>query len=1169
MICTNFCKRILIGFTLFFISILAVAQETSTAAPAIKTFAMQSDITGAASNSVNLFSGDVTFPLNLVSLPGHNGLDASVSLTYNSNVQDQVSTWNLENPAGIVGLGWSLDVPKIVSDYKQTGAKEDDEYYLVQSGTSNKLIRTTQAYDYEAGAHYYIYETQNYQFWKIRYYYDYYEVSGPGFSGGANKWVITTEDGTQFIYGDQYSGRNTVQYMVRWSNWMGNSAQINNQSRLAVVWNLSQVVNKWNEKITFDYEQVEQYVGSTVGQKHTEASYLKQITDVYGRKIQFFYEEKNPQFYTEPHTERPEPDAYQESYETKYLDHIDVIQEDFSKLLSVKLAYSTLIGVANGAAKQLLTSIVQKNATGGSLPGMQFSYNVDGGPTHGFIKTIKYPGGGAVTYNYSGGKVLPRSNRQRTITAPAGYAEPKVFVGEDYVAVIWREYNGTHDKGVKGLVLYMYTWVGEWKEQYIGGIGACPLTDDGKEFQYFDVAIQKDFFAVLTEISSNYHNNLQIVYRSPHELGKWSTNPIYNQDYGGRFPRLLSGTNFIAVGPVVYPQKIKFYAYSGGSWNVSMPPDPGSFSHHYYTAANNFFISHSGYPNNDINFYYLTEDKKWVKKSLPSSLEFTSDDRNNTSFWYAGNSMAIVMANHNPEYAYLWDFTYNSFFQDIHDVNGNEIFGSLDDWRPVYMENNSMVGVFGRLARYDGYYWYTTNADVYTSFTDDYYSYGDDYVVRPTSYQGIGFYRGKRLVFDPNQLAWQPDVLMYGPDEGQDVANAGIDYYYFGNGYYYRKPNGTWEKKITFSASDMANKRFIPISGFPRFDVIVDVNPCPVERVVVFKNGEAQQFPLYGQRIIDKSNRFKSHGVSYNTIVSFPSNFSAHEDANVLQLNRLVSNDITGTQVDYPVTYITVNDGGQDRYTSFDYDLQYAFFDETGSTARYNKVTAVPGSANPASRPFGYTTTYFNNGLTSIEAGVPVLSSLWLGSPYKTEVYDNNNQLISSTKTDYTVYSKQMNNSDGTPVNTAYYFRPTSTSATQDGIQTFTANVYDQNTGMIKESTINDFNSKQNQLKITYKYFWEQYDPTRSLNILSSVIQTKKTITTASGQLVSDVQAVTWKNWNNVFAPHKSYQWTRTGNADFDFNNWSGTGEPSADWIKKTQIDALDATGNIIQMTNR
>jgi hypothetical protein len=177
--------------------------------------------------------------------------------------------------------------------------------------------------------------------------------------------------------------------------------------------------------------------------------------------------------------------------------------------------------------------------------------------------------------------------------------------------------------------------------------------------------------------------------------------------------------------------------------------------------------------------------------------------------------------------------------------------------------------------------------------------------------------------------------------------------------------------------------------------------------------------------------------------------------------------------------------------------------------------------------------------------------------------------LISSEKTNYDVYSKDILNVDGNIVYTSHYVRPASTVATRDGIVTSTTSTYDAYTGLIRESTMNDYNSKQNQFKTTYKYFWEQYDPNRIMNILSPVIQTRKSVTTASGQVVTDVMAVTWKSWNNVYAPHKTYQWKRTGSADFDFNNWSGTGEPTADWLKLINIDVVDAAGNPIQVTNR
>jgi hypothetical protein len=476
--------------------------------------------TGAASNSVNLFTGDVALPLNLVSLPGANGLDVNVSIAYNSNVQNIVDTWNLEAPTGILGLGWSMDIPKIVADHKQTGAREDDTYYLLEGGSSNRLVRTASGTD--ASGPYYVYETQNYQFWKIKYYYDISEITGSSSYGdGPNKWVITKEDGTTYIYGDKDSGRNTLQYTVRWQNWIGNSAQIDGQSQLVHAWNLSEIINTWSNRITFEYDNVEQFVGSTSGQKQTEASYLKKIADTNGKKISFFYNEKDPQFYLEPHIERPEPDAYQEFYERRYLDHIDVSQEAGLELFSIHFAYRSVNG-GTATAKMVLASIAQRSPTGNYLPPLQFEYFTSGS-TVGFLKRITYPTGGTVSYEYTQGTIA-HSDRQFTASAPAGYAEPKVWIAEDYVVVTWRELSaGNHATADRQVKLYVYQWVGEWKEQFLQTITGVALS--GAQSAYYDykdfqVVIQKDFFAVLSRASTSDFYHLFIKYKDAANRGQ-------------------------------------------------------------------------------------------------------------------------------------------------------------------------------------------------------------------------------------------------------------------------------------------------------------------------------------------------------------------------------------------------------------------------------------------------------------------------------------------------------------------------------------------------------------------------------------------------------------------------------------------------------------------------
>ena len=1161
-------KRLLLLSASLCFALLVTAQDKPTAAPAIKSFAIQQDVTGAASNSVNLFTGDLALPINLLSLPGHNGLDASVSIAYNSNIQNVVNTWNLESHTGILGLGWDMDVPRIVADNKQTGTREDDEYYLIQGGSSNRLIRTVSGSD--AAGSYYVYQTKNYQFWKIQYYYDISELYGStGYGSGPNKWLITTEDGTTYVYGDKNSGRNTIQWVVRWENWIGNSSQTLGQSQLANVWNLSEVVNMWNEKILFEYENVEQYVGTTAGQKHTEASYIKQITDVNGRKVQFFYNTKDPQFYTEPHTEQPEPDAYQEVYEKKYLDHIDVLLESGYKFLSVQFGYNS-VNAGTSKAKMLLTSIVQKNRGGDALPGLTFEYYA-GGATNGFLKTVTYPTGGTVTYTYTG-STLSHSNRQFTAQAPAGYAEPKVWSGDDYVVVTWRQLGTgtTHDTNPRDVKLYVYQWVGEWKEQFLQSISNVGLDGDSYHWDYksFQVVVQKEFFAVLAPTTTNYYQ-LFIRFKDVANRGNWSAYTT-SIDYGTGVPTLMSGTNFVAVGSFqddgTHPSHL--YTFQGDSWKDDVLNQ--TIGDHYYTSVNNYFISQNragfdGQP--ETNFNYLTEDKKWVTKKWSSYLLYSSTD---LSYWYSGNSLAVAMAGNNPEYAYRWDLTYTNFYKDSKDKNNADLFGLLQDNAPVFIQNNSMVGIYGKLARFDGKAWSVDNiTSSHTSPFGLYFSYGDDYVVRPTaSIIGSPDFKGGRKVFDPNLLQWQPDYIMSGADAGQDFANAGIDYYYYGNGYYYRQPNGSWVKKATFSwGQSMFCK-----GSYSRFDVWYGMNPAPVYEIRIFKNGEVSgALTLSGRNFLDNNLKFKSSGVGVQTLITYPNTFSEPGFATSLQLNRVVNDNIAGYAVDYPVTLITVNNGNTSQYTTFAYNLSTATADPSGNTAMYNEVTTIQGSSNASSKPYGYTKTFFYNGLTSTELGVSYtpMSLLWNGSPYETRVYDNNDVMQTSTKTSFNTYSKTFTNSDGIKVQVGYYTRPNQTNSIADGIETVATQYYDANTGMIVQNNVQDNDSRGNQVITRYKYFWEQYDLNRAKNILSPVIQTKQSILSSTGETFTDVSAVTWKTWNSVFAPHKTYKWRRSGTTDFDFSAWSNTGEPTADWKKVSQIEAMDNTGNVLEVSNQ
>ncbi|HRF35329.1 MAG TPA: hypothetical protein PLM56_17620 [Cyclobacteriaceae bacterium] len=191
-----------------------------------QSFTLAPDKLGDVSSSVNLFTGDLSFPISLVSLPGRNNLDVTVPIMYSSNVSRQANTWNLEAPTGVVGLGWSFDYPKIVVDNKMTGTREDDTYYIMDGGSSNRLVYT--GGNASTGK---TYAAKNHQFWIIKFY------------PNDEKWEIIKEDGSKYIYGDKNSGRSTVQWIVTWKNWIGSSSVTNSaiQKQQGLVWNLSEI----------------------------------------------------------------------------------------------------------------------------------------------------------------------------------------------------------------------------------------------------------------------------------------------------------------------------------------------------------------------------------------------------------------------------------------------------------------------------------------------------------------------------------------------------------------------------------------------------------------------------------------------------------------------------------------------------------------------------------------------------------------------------------------------------------------------------------------------------------------------------------------------------------------------------------------------------------------
>ena len=444
-------------------------------------------------------------------------------------------------------------------DHKSTGTRTDDDYYLVEGGVSNPLVVTKK----ENGIHHFA--STNYKFWDIQY------------RENGEIWTIIKEDGTTFIYGDQNSGRQTVQYLVKWGNWIGSSSEASGQAQQAMQWDLSEVRNIYGDAATFTYEQALQKVGSPAGKEHTEASYLTEIKNPQGQVITLVYADKDGgrktgnMEYQEPHTEASEPDAYQERYEKKFLDTIEVRhQADEEPRYQIKLGY--VLSGSGDFTKRLLTSIRKTDASGSSLlPPIEFAYKPTG-ETKGAMEVVTTSQGPQVEYTY-GSVVVDGSERDFTVEAPEGYAEPQTWIGNNYVVVAWRQLNENanapiyqrHVGGYRNVKLRVYRWDGRWIEGPQADIADVALKN--YSYQNFEVALGKDFFGITYYSQTINDWEATLYHQVDTKSGAWKVDAYPIE---GARAKIKAGNDFILLATAhqdngEYVQQ-KVYTWDGVGW---------------------------------------------------------------------------------------------------------------------------------------------------------------------------------------------------------------------------------------------------------------------------------------------------------------------------------------------------------------------------------------------------------------------------------------------------------------------------------------------------------------------------------------------------------------------------------------------------------------------------
>ncbi|WP_322014699.1 RHS repeat-associated core domain-containing protein [Paraburkholderia sp. J12] len=958
--------------------------------PAERAFQIDPGGLGGLAQSVNLFRGDVNVPITVVSLTTRGGIDAGLALVYNSNVGEQVDTWNLAAPTGPVGLGWSLGYEFIARDPALAAKPIDGVSYLVAEGSANRLFRTAITADY------WEYEAENYLFWRIRYY------------PREEQWEIVQEDGTRRLYGGRAANGNdsAIQYGIKWvgadGNWNDATVVTSGQSRYAVGWNLREIAPPSGDGVTMEYENISATIGDNAGLSYTVTSRLKRVVAPAVRTLAFNYLPKQHdeavREYQVPHYDANTPSlhAYQDRYETHYLASVEVLNADDApsapgaliQHIEFEYALANLSLDHQGDPdffKRYLTAVTYTTPEGLPLPDMRFDYyndpahDLDAGIHRGALKSILYPQGGRVDYRYRQ-TVLDGTDRATTI---ATRGIPRVWFGPDYTVLV------SSDAARRGLTVRVFSWNGLWVE----APSSYTLPHD-IDLATLEVSTQPEFFALGCRTAGNAPDYVVLLFhKEKGRYGQWIAEKTFTTLplQGDAQALLATGTDF-AVALTSGPNFVaKVWSERTGSWadessRFAIPPHAS-----YALGASADYVclasADASSGRTQLQIWYRTRNTTGfgagkIDHDSLTGVDWQPDSTPRT-FWSPGNcfaSMTYVNGGDDHSIRYTvkvlqWDDTF--FARTVLD----EAYTIDAKTKLPYAQavvSGSVLGNVDHLFRYDGQAWQPgalpvlENGDAAPRFI-----YGNDVAVIS------GKANAAIALFDPYRPKWNAAVEV-------PVSQLGItptvngDFLSVDRDVYYRDP-----------ANRLQLVHVIDSNAVPQSLV----NRAPYFIAYEDQSGNTHVLPLAngrvdaGAAIVLKNERIYVPDGGDGTLLAGPSALMTYQGSfdspAALRLYQFAKHGIEGPLACYPVQSLAIDDGYADNWggvwsaasksSSFYYDCGHVTMTPDGLIAEFATATTVYGMRNtgsgvayppPADTPFGRSEYRYHNNRTPQSAGL-------------------------------------------------------------------------------------------------------------------------------------------------------------------------------------------------------
>ncbi|MDF2802733.1 MAG: repeat protein [Anaerocolumna sp.] len=1164
--------------------------------PAIRPMQFEGNSNDIFKDSVNLFRGDVNLSLDLVSLKGRNGLDVKLTASYGSNIKNIVNESNAKSPTSILGLGWTLPFEKIQSETRDNSSNEDNVYYIFSNNSSIELVRsnkkwyrttlkdsmstildngiinttiqeafsksglalsstsvvniiksntswqiidkdfqriyTVERQDSElsvmAGGD--TFECFQYDFSHIIYY--------PMFE----RWEIANDDGTTNFYGGLSSNQNAIQWKVVWGNWSGESNLTTSntgerlQSRDPIAWNLASVENIWGDRILFNYETLEQSVGSD-GLSFTKACYLSKITDMFNRSINLKYEEKEyvpnipsgpreyiPNNFNDIYTKKPDnkPSPYQDRYETRFLKNIDVNNEDGDLLYTVYLdydntsnfsSYSKNDNLYGDTVKRTLKGIRRIFSDGNTKPGLEFMYFKAGDINSGALSAAILPEGARVEYQYKK-QELPLCNREVTITNPwPRSSKPRIWFGSDYVFTAWV------NESTNQLKVEIYTWLGRWQKWS----PAQNIINTPLDINSLNVVVAEDF-ACLTYSTMQEDKSFVHAYHKNNTIwGEWfEENKL---TIASKALRVALGDNFFLACD---QDNRLLYRYTWDCFNKtwlindisSILNKSKNHTRPYITASNKYYAvlnydtQSIDKPVNELSLFYQDNMYNWHEGSK-KTLSFTIggyDPEN--SFGFVSSSSFIAMTYINSEYSLNFDYTvkviqWDNLFNTITDQNFSYTLPKSNPSKKITIPyfariiNNSMIASGPYLLRYNGEGWLenkTLNFRDYCSDADIFwYAYGKDYAIFTSNREYSC--ESKLLDFDPNTSSkeWtNTPTTLYSNDDSisnrkiKFFPTAGIDIATMGNRIYKRGTQCSWSEAVKdyYEFSDKINTTTMINQG-PHFLSYLNLNGdsaknsslCPLQ------NQEVTEEQIIDQRFytqISSTGMMKanSNGQCPSGTNSFVTYLPLDKDfdyADSITLHRFLDNSLKGCVVDYCVDSMTIDDGYQLSSTKYVFDINSATCDPTGSIIKYYRSLSYPGTTSIETPKFGYIENTFYNGLIKNSSYSPSSIQVQLNAESAPNLLDgqlicrkvfNADGKLLFSETKQLKTYTSISIKENTYKLFGGYFRCVKNEIIEDGLSKTSLYNYETSFGKLKEEIFDNINEKGEIETISKKYVY-------------------------------------------------------------------------------------------------